>query len=72
MRAFKLVNAEEWDEFTDALKKHGWHEEDFRVQEEAYDPATAEVESETGQLIITCSRTHSVGVYTISAADPPG
>jgi hypothetical protein len=63
MAAFKLVHAKELDDFTDALKRHGWHEEDFRVEEEAYDPATAEVESETGEVIIACTRTHQVGVY---------
>ena len=65
MPAFKLVRTAEWDEFTDALKKHGWHEEDFRVEEEEYDPATAEVESETGEVIVTCTRTHRVGVYQL-------
>ena len=53
MPDFKLVHAAELDEFTAALKTHGWHEEDFRVEEEEYDPATAEVEAETGEVIIT-------------------
>jgi hypothetical protein len=61
--AFKLVHAEELAEFTNALKRHGWHEEDFRVEEEEYDQATAEVESEIGEVIITCTRTHNVRAY---------
>ena len=65
MPAFKLVHAAELDEFTAALKTHGWHEEDFRLEEEEYDPATAEVEAETGEVIVTCARTHKVGVYHV-------
>jgi len=63
MAAFKLVHAVELDQCTAALKRYGWHEEDFSVAEEKYDPATAEVEAETGEVIITCTLTHRVGVY---------
>ena len=63
MRAFELVRAEELNEFTHALRRLGWHEHDFGVEEEKHDPATAEVEAETGRLTIVCTRTHSVGVY---------
>jgi hypothetical protein len=63
MRAFELVRAEELNEFTDALRRLGWHEHDFGVEEEKHDPVTAEVEAETGRLTIVCTRTHSVGVY---------
>lgn len=63
MHAFKLVQTKELDEFTNALKRNGWREENFRIEEEVYDPATAEVEAETGEVIITCTRTHAVVVY---------
>jgi hypothetical protein len=63
MPAFKLIHAVELDQFTAALKRYGWDEKDFRVAEEEYDPATAEVEAETGEVIITCTLTHRVGVY---------
>jgi len=63
MRAFELVRAEELNEFTDALRRLGWHEYDFGVEEEKHDPVTAEVQAETGRLTIVCTRTHSVGVY---------
>jgi hypothetical protein len=63
MAAFKLVHAVELDQFTAALKRFGWHEGDFSVAEEEHDPATAEVEAETGEVIITCALTHRVGVY---------
>ena len=63
MPSFKLVRADELAEFADVIRKHGWHEEEFTIEEQAYDPATAEVESESGEVIITCARTHHVGVY---------
>ena len=65
MPAFKLIHAVELDEFTTALKRYGWQEEDFSVAEEEYDPATAEVEAKTGEVIITCTLTHRVGVYSL-------
>ena len=63
MPPFKLLRTDELAEFTAVVKTHGWHEEDFGIEEQAYDPATAEVESESGEVIITCARTHHVGVY---------
>jgi hypothetical protein len=43
MPAFKFVHGAELDEFTAALTRYGWQEQDFSVAEEEYDPATAEV-----------------------------
>jgi hypothetical protein len=63
MPAFKLIRAVELEQLTAALKGYGWHEKNFSVAEEEYDPATAEVEAETGEVIITCTLTHRVGVY---------
>ena len=53
MPAFKFVNAVKLDQFTVALKRYGWYEVDFSVAEEEYDPATAEVEAQTGEVILT-------------------
>ena len=63
MPAFKLIHKEELEQFSAALKGHGWRNEDFTIEEEAYDAAKAEVESEAGELIIACTRTHRVRVY---------
>ena len=63
MPAFKLIHKEELEQFSAALKGHEWRNEDFTIEEEAYDPAKAEVESEPGELIIACTRTHRVRVY---------
>ena len=35
------------------------------LDEEVYDPATAEVEAETGEVLVTCTRTHRVERYHI-------
>jgi hypothetical protein len=53
MPAFEFVHGAELDEFTAALTRYGWQEQDFSVAEEEYDPATAEVAAQTGQVILT-------------------
>jgi hypothetical protein len=63
MPAFKLILKAELEQFSATLKNHGWNNEDFTIEEEAYDPAKAEVESEAGELIVACTRTHRVRVY---------
>ena len=65
MPDFKLVQAGELEAFAHALRSLGWHERDFGVEEEAHDPATAEVEAETGKVTIVCTRTHTVRVYPL-------
>jgi len=71
MPAFKLILKAELEQFSATLKNHGWNNEPFTIEEEAYDPAKAEVESETGEVIVACTgRTGYAS--TISAVGPPG
>lgn len=65
MPAFKLIRADELREFSEVLTRNAWREEDFQVEEEVYDPATAEVEGCHGKVLIDCRRTHAVGVYPV-------
>ena len=60
-----LVKPRELEAFQDILKEHGWHAEDFVVQEEVLDPGTAEVEAELGEVIVDCIRTHKAERYPI-------
>jgi hypothetical protein len=65
MDDFKLITPAELKVFRDTLAKSGQRVEDFRIDEEVYDPATAEVEAETGEVLVTCVRTHWVECYHI-------
>ncbi len=63
MGEFKLIRMEELNDFARALAEHGWKAEDFAIEEEQFDPATAEVEGETGELMVSCRTTHVVCTY---------
>ena len=65
MPAFKLVQSKELTEFAHALSQYGWREQDFTLEEQVLDPATAEVESKTGDVIVTCARTHETAAYPV-------
>ena len=65
MGGYELIRAAELDEFRDILARNGWRADDFTVLEEVHDPATAEVESEAGRVIVDCIRTHAVQQYHV-------
>jgi hypothetical protein len=60
---YELIRAAELDEFGDILARR--RADDFTVSEEVHDPATAEVESEAGRVIVDCIRTHAVQQYHV-------
>ncbi len=65
MDDFKLIQPAELNAFREALDKSGRRAEDFRIEEDVYDPATAEVEAETGEVLVTCTLTHWVERYHV-------
>ncbi|GIX29227.1 hypothetical protein [Pelomicrobium sp. G1] len=65
MLEFRLISPEEREAFIAALRRHGWRPEDFTLTEQPLDPATAEVEAETGEVAVACTRNHRVAVYPV-------
>ena len=60
-----LITTEELAEFAAALKRNGWRDEDFELEEDVFDPAKAEVESAAGEVGVRCLRTEGVQVYRL-------
>ena len=65
MTSFDLITDDELAQFSAALKKNGWREQDFELQEEELDQAEAEVETCTGQVGIRNLLTQAVEVYRL-------
>ena len=65
MPTFRLITERELADFNAALRANGWNEHDFELQEDAFDPREAEVETATGQLGVRCLRTEAVEVYRL-------
>jgi hypothetical protein len=65
MEPFKLITQDELVDFAAALKGNGWQERDFELQEDVFDPRTAEVEASFGRLGIRCFLTEAVEVYPL-------
>jgi hypothetical protein len=52
-------------EFSSALLRHHWKATDFDLEENVFDPRTAEVEAALGEVGIRCLKTEAVNVYRI-------
>lgn len=65
MEELQLIQPAELNAFRDEISRSGRLTEDFRIDDEVYDPATAEVEAEIGAVFVTCTRTHRVERYHI-------
>jgi hypothetical protein len=65
MTTFHLITDDELAQFNTALKKNGWQEKDFELQEEELDQAEAEVETCTGRVGIRSLVTQAVEVYRL-------
>jgi hypothetical protein len=63
MASFKLITDSEFADFAAVLRRYGWREEDFELEEDAFDPAMAEVEACNGQVGVRCLLTAAVEVY---------
>ena len=67
MRSSGLITEQQLADFAAALERHGWRREDFHLQEDAFDPRTAEVESALGEVGVRCLRTEAVKVYRLGS-----
>ena len=65
MEQFRLITPNELAQFAAALKRSGWRGQDFELQEDVFDPRTAEVEASHGLLGIRCVVTEAVQVYPL-------
>ena len=65
MTSFDLITDDELGQFNAVLKKNGWREQDFELQEEELDQAEAEVETCTGRVGIRNLLTQAVEVYRL-------
>ena len=65
MTSFDLITDDELGQFNAVLKKNGWREQDFELQEEELDQAEAEVEICTGRVGIRNLSTQAVEVYRL-------
>lgn len=67
VRARGLITERQLADFVAALERRGWRREDFDLQEDAFDPRTAEVEAAMGQLGVRCLVTEAVNVYRLGS-----
>ena len=65
MALYQLIGEKELTTLAAAIKRNGWKESDFELQEDVFDPATAEVEAALGEVGIKCLKTQAVAVYRI-------
>jgi len=65
MTTYRLIGPREFAAFSDALVRHGWQPTDFELQEDVFDPATAEVEAALGEVGVKCLKTDAVTVYRV-------
>jgi hypothetical protein len=65
MTTYELIDPHELAAFNDALRRHGWQPGDFELQEDVFDPATAEVEAARGEVGVRCRKTNAVAAYRI-------
>jgi hypothetical protein len=60
-----LITDDELAQFNAMLKKNGWREQDFELQEEEHDQAEAEIETCTGHVGVRNLSTQAVEVYRL-------
>jgi hypothetical protein len=65
MTSFDLITDDELAQFNAMLKKNGWREQDFELQEEEHDQAEAEIETCTGHVGVRNLSTQAVEVYRL-------
>lgn len=65
MAAYALITAGELDAFAAAVQEQGFEAHDFELQEEVFDPQTAEVEARRGNVGVRCLRTDAAVAYPL-------
>jgi hypothetical protein len=65
MASYSLVTDSQLGAFAAAAREAGFEASEFELQEEAFDPQTAEVEARKGDLGVRHLRTEAVAVYPL-------
>lgn len=65
MASYLLITDGQLGAFAAAAREKGFETSDFELQEEVFDPQTAEVEARKGDLGVRCLRTDAVTVYPL-------
>ena len=65
MTSYTLVTDSQLGAFAAAAQAGGFEASDFELQEEVFDPQTAEVEARKGDLGVRRPRTDAVAVYPL-------
>ena len=65
MVSFALITDHQVADFLDAVRKCGFAEADFELQEEEFDQQTAEVEARKGDVGVRCRLSEAVVVYPL-------
>lgn len=65
MASYLLITDDQLGAFAAAARGGGFEASDFELQEEVFDPQTAEVEARKGNVGVRCLRTDAVAVYPL-------
>ena len=65
MASYSLVTDSQLGAFAAAAQEAGFEASDFELQEEVFDPQTAEVEARKGDVGVRRLRTEAVAVYPL-------
>jgi hypothetical protein len=65
MSAYQIITDQELVHYAAAIERYGWRAEDFDLQEDVYDPRTAEVEAALGEVGVHCRVTEAVQLYRL-------
>jgi hypothetical protein len=65
MAKYSLITANDLEAFATAIQRQGLAEHDFELEEEVFDPQTAEVEARKGNVGVKCLRTDAVTIYAL-------
>ena len=65
MASYSLITDSQLGAFAAAAQDAGFEASDFELQEEVFDPQTAEVEARKGNLGVRHLRTEAVAVYPL-------
>ena len=65
MSAYQIITEHELARYAAAIVRYGWRAEDFDLQEDMFDPRTAEVEAALGEVGVQCRVTEAVHLYRL-------
>ena len=65
MNRYRIITDRELADYAAAIERYAWRTEDFHLQEDVFDPRTAEVEAALGEVGVHCRVTEAVHVYRL-------